>query len=100
MEERMPPGKAEVRHLHRNVRQLYFVSGGTGTVCFGDREELLSPRDAVDVAPGQAHKLRNDSGAPLGGVEARYAMNRKGWPSATQPARPSLASSFGTEQRS
>ena len=22
MEERMPPGKAEVRHLHRNVRQL------------------------------------------------------------------------------
>src|SRR5512140_13383 len=33
MEERMPPGKAEVRHLHRNVRQLYFVSAGTGTVC-------------------------------------------------------------------
>jgi hypothetical protein len=22
MEERMTPGKAEVRHLHRNVRQL------------------------------------------------------------------------------
>jgi Cupin domain len=77
MEERMPPGKAEVRHLHRNVRQLYFVSAGTGTVCFGDREEFLSPGDAVDVAPGQAHQLRNDSGEPLGGVEARICDEPK-----------------------
>jgi len=42
MEERMPPGKAEVRHLHRNVRKLYFVSAGTGTVCFGDREDAMN----------------------------------------------------------
>jgi uncharacterized cupin superfamily protein len=26
-----------------------------------DREELLSPGDAVDVALGKAHQLRNDS---------------------------------------
>ena len=27
--ERMPPGTAEVRHLHRNARQFFFVLSGT-----------------------------------------------------------------------
>jgi mannose-6-phosphate isomerase-like protein (cupin superfamily) len=44
MEERMRPGKAGVRHLHRNVRRLYFVLAGTATVCFDDREELFVSR--------------------------------------------------------
>ena len=42
VEERMPPGKAEVRHLHRNVRQLYFVSAGTGGPCARSGRALVS----------------------------------------------------------
>jgi hypothetical protein len=52
-------------------------STGTRTVCFDDREELLSPGDAVDVAPRKAHQLRNDLGEPLGGVEARICDEPK-----------------------
>jgi len=65
MQEEMPPGTAERSHLHRDVRQLYFVLAGQATVRFGDREETLSPRDAVEVAPGEPHQLRNDSSETL-----------------------------------
>jgi mannose-6-phosphate isomerase-like protein (cupin superfamily) len=45
----LPWGRAERRHLHAAVEQLYFVLEGTATVRLDDREEVLRPGDAVHV---------------------------------------------------
>ena len=60
-QERMPPGRAERRHLHGAVEQLYYVLEGVATVRFDDHEETLRPGDAVYVPAAAAHQLRNDS---------------------------------------
>src|SRR5579863_1545452 len=39
LQERMPPGQAERRHLHRSVEQLYYILEGVATVRFDDRSE-------------------------------------------------------------
>ena len=61
LQERMPPGTAERRHLHVAVEQLYYVLAGVATVRFDDHEETLRPGDAVYVPAAAPHQLRNDS---------------------------------------
>lgn len=61
IEERMPPGTQEVRHLHRMARQLFYVLEGELSMLVGDRMHRLGPSDAMPVAPSQAHQARNDS---------------------------------------
>lgn len=65
MQERMPPGNAERRHLHSAVEQLYYVLEGVATVRFDDHEETLGPGDAVRVPAAAPHQLRNDSAGAL-----------------------------------
>jgi mannose-6-phosphate isomerase-like protein (cupin superfamily) len=77
MQERMPPGTAETRHLHGSVHQLYYVLDGLATVRFDDRDERLGPGDAVDVPPCTPHQLRNDAGAPLEFLVISTAAPRK-----------------------
>jgi uncharacterized cupin superfamily protein len=40
MQERMPPGTLELRHVHEQVRQFYFVLAGTAAVEVDGRTEL------------------------------------------------------------
>jgi mannose-6-phosphate isomerase-like protein (cupin superfamily) len=61
LQERMPPGQAERRHLHSAVEQLYYILEGVATVRFDDHQETLQPGDAVHVPAAAAHQLRNDS---------------------------------------
>jgi mannose-6-phosphate isomerase-like protein (cupin superfamily) len=61
LQERMPPGQAERRHLHRAVEQLYYILDGVATVRFDEHEETLRSGDAVYVPAAALHQLRNDS---------------------------------------
>ncbi len=61
LQERMPPGQAERRHLHSAVEQLYYILDGVATVRFDDHEETLQPGDAVHIPAAAPHQLRNDS---------------------------------------
>jgi len=65
LQERMPPGSAERRHLHSAVEQLYYVLEGVATVRFDDHEETLRPGEAVPVPAAAPHQLRNDSADAL-----------------------------------
>jgi hypothetical protein len=47
-------------------------------VCFDDREELLSPGDAVDVAPGRRISFATTRANRSAVLKPGYAMNRKG----------------------
>jgi uncharacterized cupin superfamily protein len=48
LQERMPPGRAERRHLHSVVEQLYYILEGVATVRFDDHE--AEPRPAAEAA--------------------------------------------------
>lgn len=65
MQEHLPPGCAERRHLHSAVEQLYYVLEGVATVRFDDHEETLSRGDAVHVPAAASHQMRNDSAGAL-----------------------------------
>ena len=59
IEERIPPGAGEVRHLHRRARQLVYVLEGRATIEVEGATVETGPRQAVAVAPGAAHRLAN-----------------------------------------
>jgi mannose-6-phosphate isomerase-like protein (cupin superfamily) len=59
--ERMPPGTAEVEHLHERARQFFFVISGELTIRLGKTSHRLGPGDGLEVAPGQVHLVRNVS---------------------------------------
>lgn len=65
IEERMPPGTAEKRHLHRAARQFFYVLSGELTMEVEAREVLLKAGQGLEIAPGQAHQAMNRSTAEV-----------------------------------
>ncbi len=60
IQERIPPGAGEVRHYHARARQQFFVLEGELTIDIGNEHFQLNPQDSLEVAPGDAHSVRND----------------------------------------
>ena len=63
--ERMPPGTAEVRHLHRNARQFFFVLSGTAVLELNAVINELKAGEGLEVPPGTPHQLFNQGSEPL-----------------------------------
>jgi uncharacterized cupin superfamily protein len=63
IEERMPPGASEQRHLHKKSRQFFYVLWGEFTMECGGLEYTLRAGEAIEIAPGLAHKAINRSQA-------------------------------------
>jgi mannose-6-phosphate isomerase-like protein (cupin superfamily) len=61
IQERMPPGSAEVKHLHRRARQLFYVLEGKIEMEIRGEVLELGAGDALEVAPGESHRVRNTS---------------------------------------
>jgi quercetin dioxygenase-like cupin family protein len=61
IQERMPPGTAEERHLHGSARQFFYVLAGELTLEVEGVAHLLNAGDGLEIAPGQAHQARNES---------------------------------------
>jgi len=59
IEERMPPGTSEVRHLHRKANQFFYVLTGMLTIEVDGKEFALSPRQGIYVTAGHPHQVRN-----------------------------------------
>ena len=65
LHERMPPGSSEVRHLHRQAYQCFFILAGTATLEINGQYVPLHPLEGAAIPPQVAHQMRNTSGAPL-----------------------------------
>ena len=63
MQERMPPQTDEVRHVHDQTRQFYYVLTGQALVEVADQTEPLRAGEGVQIPPGMPHQLRNPSHA-------------------------------------
>ena len=59
--ERMPPGASEVRHVHAQARQFFFVLCGTATLEIAGRREILRVHEGVEVPPLVPHQMFNES---------------------------------------
>jgi mannose-6-phosphate isomerase-like protein (cupin superfamily) len=57
----MPPGAAEVRHLHNAARQFFFILSGAAVLEAGGREHDLAAGEGLQVEPGVAHQMFNRS---------------------------------------
>jgi mannose-6-phosphate isomerase-like protein (cupin superfamily) len=64
IEELMPPGTSEVRHLHLHSRQFFYVLEGELTVDVEQHSFVLQAGTGVEVSPGQQHQVFNRSLTP------------------------------------
>lgn len=65
IEERMPPGAAEVRHLHNQSRQFFFILSGEATKEIDGEIQRLAARQGGEIPPRTPHQMMNQSGAEL-----------------------------------
>ena len=65
IEERMPAGASEERHMHQRARQFFYVLEGELTMEVDGREQALGAGQGVEVAPRVAHQAFNRSGAEV-----------------------------------
>ncbi len=65
IEERMPPGAAEVRHRHARARQFFYVLEGELVMELDGTTHRLQPGQGLHVPPGTAHQARNDAAGVL-----------------------------------
>jgi mannose-6-phosphate isomerase-like protein (cupin superfamily) len=61
IEERMPPGTSERRHLHRRARQFFYVLAGELTMEVEGVEHRLGANEGIEIAPEQVHQAFNRS---------------------------------------
>jgi mannose-6-phosphate isomerase-like protein (cupin superfamily) len=59
IQERVPPGAAEVRHVHTRARQFFYVLAGVATLAFDDAVVSVRAGQGVHVEPGQVHRFEN-----------------------------------------
>jgi mannose-6-phosphate isomerase-like protein (cupin superfamily) len=65
IDEEMPPGSSETRHVHARANQLFFVLHGTLTLEIEGDVVHLFAGDACNVKPGQKHQAQNASSEPV-----------------------------------
>jgi len=65
IEERMPPGSAEVRHRHLRARQFFYVCAGQLDLEVEGVVHSLGAGVGLEVAPGAAHQALNRSDADV-----------------------------------
>lgn len=60
IEERVPPGGAEVAHRHFRAEQFFYVLAGRATMELGERRLELGSGEGLAIPPGIVHRLRNE----------------------------------------
>lgn len=69
IEERMPPGTAEQRHLHQRATQFFYVLAGELTIELDGEEHRLTPFTGLTVSARTPHQVFN-----LGTGDARFLV--------------------------
>jgi len=62
IEERMPPGTAEVRHWHRRAQQFFYILSGRATIEIDGKMVEIGAGEGVHIPAGVAHQMKNESG--------------------------------------
>jgi|SRR5215213_8031806 mannose-6-phosphate isomerase-like protein (cupin superfamily) len=65
IQERVPPGGAEMMHYHNTARQLFYILGGEGAMVFEDKVITLKQGQGIEIAPQVKHQFKNQSKADV-----------------------------------
>lgn len=65
IQERMPPGTAEVKHYHQKAHQFFFVLSGEATMEIGQETIRLNANEGIEIPALVPHQMRNDSSADV-----------------------------------
>jgi len=65
IEERMPPGSHEQRHLHSRSRQFFYILAGELTLELAGTHHQLTAGQGLEISPGQPHQAINNSGSDV-----------------------------------
>jgi mannose-6-phosphate isomerase-like protein (cupin superfamily) len=65
IEERMPPGSAEIRHYHVRARQFFYILSGELRMEMEGQVHVIPTGSGLEVPPGSRHQARNDSEAEV-----------------------------------
>jgi len=65
IQERVPSGSSEVRHLHNWSEQFFYVLNGVATLEVAGVIHVLSPSEGVHVPANVPHTLSNKHELPL-----------------------------------
>ncbi len=69
IEERMPPGTAEQRHMHQRTTQFFYVLAGELTIELNGEEHRLAPFTGLSVPAQTPHQVVNH-----GSEDARFLV--------------------------
>ena len=61
IQERVPAGASEVKHYHKLSHQFFYVLKGIATIEIEGKVSQLNSYEGIEVKPGQAHQLRNET---------------------------------------
>jgi mannose-6-phosphate isomerase-like protein (cupin superfamily) len=64
IQERMPPGTAEVRHYHQHAQQFFFVLVGALSLEIDGLLHRLEARDGIQIPAGASHCVSNQTELP------------------------------------
>lgn len=65
IQECIAPGESEVKHFHRQSRQLFYVLDGQLRIELETEVLLLESGDSVEIVPDLPHRVSNVSPAPV-----------------------------------
>jgi mannose-6-phosphate isomerase-like protein (cupin superfamily) len=61
IQERVPPGAAEVWHMHETARQFFYILSGSASIELEDGCVTLEAGQGLHVAPRTRHRFVNGS---------------------------------------
>ena len=61
IQERMPPGTREKRHVHNRARQFFYVLRGELTMVIGQESVGIGSGECLEIEPRVPHQARNTS---------------------------------------
>ncbi len=65
IQERVPPGASETRHVHRQAAQIFFILDGEAVMELEGEEHALHAGDSLLIPPGKPHQFMNRSAAEV-----------------------------------
>jgi len=65
IQERVPKGSSEVRHLHNKAEQYFYIISGIATLEVAGVLHVIHPNEGFHVPAGVAHTLSNEHESDL-----------------------------------
>jgi mannose-6-phosphate isomerase-like protein (cupin superfamily) len=65
IQERMPAGTRESRHIHRRARQFFYILAGEAVMELDGQRQTVRAGQGIEIPPGQPHQINNASGVDL-----------------------------------